>query len=185
MRLMVKRLAAAASVVVAIANSGMVLACTCARRPPAELLERASFVVQAVVVDREAPSARRVVFRGDTMAVTSSLDMARYRLAVVAVWKGEVENEETAYSRRDSDACGLPLKMRKEYLLFLRPHDGVLKSPAGVLPKPIWAGAPEFPAKTFGLCNGSCGIERAAEMLEFLGQPMQTFELPEGLPKRE
>lgn len=183
MKLAAWRLSAAfiaAATLIANTDAG---ACSCADPPPAKLLEKASFVIRGIVLEREAPSPRPHVVDGDTLAtmITSSLDMVRYRMQVTAVWKGEVADDETVYSRNGSASCGLPLAVGDECLLFLRPHDGQLSSP--IPEKPLWAGNPEFPAKTFGLCDGSSliehkgtRVEHAAKMLAFLGAPLRTIE---------
>lgn len=57
----------------------------------------------------------------------------------------------------------------------------------GPLPWPpewAWAGDPEFPARTFGQCDGSSlveyrglKVEQAVKMLAFLGEPIRTIEV--------
>jgi hypothetical protein len=167
-----------------ITDSKIAAACSCFHSPPAERLEKASFVIRGIVLEREVPPPRAWIVNGDTLAVnhSTSLDMVRYRVQVSAVWKGDVAEEETVYSRRL--ACGLPLSVGDECLLFLRLHEAPYPGPLPWPPEWTWAGDPEFPARTFGQCDGSSlveyrghKVEQAAKMLAFLGEPIRTIEV--------
>lgn len=170
-------------VAVLVADSNAAAACSCLHRPPEELFESASFVIRGIVLEREVPPPRAWIVNGDTLAVnhSTSLDMVRYRIQVSAVWKGDVAEEETVYSRRL--ACGLPLSVGDKCLLFLRLHEAPYPGPLPWPPEWAWAGDPEFPARTFGQCDGSSlveyrgrKVEQAAKMLAFLGEPIRTIE---------
>ena len=127
---------------------------------------QAEIVFRGVVVERVAPEARPMEIRGESMMVTSGGDMVRYTIRVSNSWKCETSELEVVYSARDGAACGVELVVGDEYLFFCDLFRHVDYQQMSFDRE--WAGDPEFPVKTTGMCSGTKPIGKAAGDMEFL-----------------
>ena len=80
-------------------------ACTCGRFEPAREVRNAT-----------------AVFHGRALSIeTSGSERQRIRFEVLASWKGPVDRELSVGTVWNSDGCGVPFELGREYLVFAGP----------------------------------------------------------------
>lgn len=141
-------------------------ACMCiSNPPPLQALARADFVFSGMVVGREEPPPRYILYQGDSVRVISGGDMLRWRLATTRGWKGEPGATIAVYSPRDEAACGVSFRVGESYLIYgyFANADSWIGSD--------WPEGTTFPARITYLCTRTQSLDWAGTDLIELGAP--------------
>ena len=128
--------------------------CVGERPPPLVAMEHTDYVFAGIVITSEAPGSSKPIIVGTdtTWADWNSGDMVRWKIAVIAIWKGSVQDTMDVYSARTSSSCGYAFEVGEKYIIYgrtLEKRDEYYESISGIK----WPSDTEFPVLRTDKCT--------------------------------